>query len=112
MRLAICKRGDGGCLFVGCAAAATVSSNPCKCEFDKMFVFGDSYVDTGNRDPRNSTYTATGRVNQNWEPPYGRTYPGVPAGHFSDGKVLSDYLGTTLLINIIFDGMALIFLFF
>jgi phospholipase/lecithinase/hemolysin len=82
-----------------CAAAATVPSNSSKPEFDKIFVFGDSYVDIGNRDPYNTTYTAIGRVNQNWAPPYGRTHPGAPAGRFSDGKVLSDHLSTTSLIN-------------
>ncbi|KAG0560821.1 hypothetical protein KC19_9G016500 [Ceratodon purpureus] len=74
-------------------AAATVPSNCSKPKFDKIFVVGDSYVDTGNRDPCNTTYVATGRVNQNWATPYGRTHPGVPAGRFSDGKVLSDHLG-------------------
>jgi len=71
------------------------ATNASKGTFDKLFVFGDSFVDTGNRDPNNNTYTAIGRVNQNWAPPYGRTNPGEPAGRFSDGKVLSDLLGTT-----------------
>lgn len=85
--------------FIECAPAATVPSNCSKPKFDKIFVVGDSYVDTGNRDPCNTTYVATGRVNQNWATPYGRTHPGVPAGRFSDGKVLSDHLGTTVLSN-------------
>ena len=51
--------------------------------FTKLFVFGDSYVDTGNRN-----FTAS-----SWNKPYGITYPGRPAGHFSDGHVFSEYIG-------------------
>jgi len=49
----------------------------------KLFVFGDSYVDTGNS------------VNSiSFKPPSGITFPGTPAGRFSDGCVLTDYIGT------------------
>ncbi|XP_044483787.1 GDSL esterase/lipase At5g03610-like [Mangifera indica] len=49
----------------------------------KLFVFGDSYVDTGN----------IGKpVASSWKQPYGITFPGKPAGRFSDGRVLTDYL--------------------
>lgn len=50
-----------------------------------LFVFGDSYADTGNN--RKS-------VANSWKVPYGVTFPGKPAGRFSDGRVLTDYLGT------------------
>ncbi|KAJ6752130.1 hypothetical protein OIU85_002547 [Salix viminalis] len=50
----------------------------------KLFVFGDSYVDTGNS--RISLATS-------WKVPYGITFPGKPAGRFSDGRVLTDFLG-------------------
>ena len=72
-------------------SAGTV--NGAKGTFKKLFVFGDSYVDTGNRDPDNSTYTAIGPVNQAWRQPYGRKWPGKPAGHFSDGHLLAEFLG-------------------
>ncbi|KAL6129378.1 hypothetical protein ACLB2K_072729 [Fragaria x ananassa] len=49
----------------------------------KLFVFGDSYADTGN-----SGKFASG----SWEAPYGITFPGKPAGRFSDGRVLTDYI--------------------
>ncbi|KAH9674725.1 GDSL esterase/lipase [Citrus sinensis] len=49
----------------------------------KIFVFGDSYVDTGNI-PKS--------VLGSWKEPYGLTFPGKPAGRFSDGRVLTDYL--------------------
>ncbi|XP_050384836.1 GDSL esterase/lipase At5g03610-like isoform X2 [Argentina anserina] len=51
----------------------------------KLFVFGDSYADTGN-----SVKFVTG----SWEPPYGITFPGKPAGRFSDGRVLTDYIAS------------------
>ncbi|WCJ34339.1 GDSL-like Lipase/Acylhydrolase superfamily protein [Euphorbia peplus] len=49
----------------------------------KLFVFGDSYADTGNI--RKS-------IANSWKLPYGITFPGKPAGRFSDGRVLTDYL--------------------
>ena len=52
----------------------------------KLFVFGDSYVDTGNnRKP----------AAKSWQYPYGITFPGKPTGRFSDGRVLTDYLGNS-----------------
>ncbi|MED6205065.1 hypothetical protein PIB30_014536 [Stylosanthes scabra] len=49
----------------------------------KLFVFGDSYVDTGNfiNSPA-------------YKPPYGITFPGHPGGRFSDGRVLTDYIAS------------------
>lgn len=52
----------------------------------KLFVFGDSYVDTGNF-----------LDSPSYRAPYGMTNPGKPAGRFSDGRVLSDYIGNVLL---------------
>ncbi|XP_047331679.1 GDSL esterase/lipase At5g03610-like [Impatiens glandulifera] len=49
----------------------------------KLFVFGDSYVDTGNTNKSLST---------SWNVPYGVTFPNKPAGRFSDGRVLTDFL--------------------
>ncbi|EPS64111.1 hypothetical protein M569_10670 [Genlisea aurea] len=56
---------------------------------EKLFVFGDSYADTGNL--RKS-------LGQSWDRPYGITNPGRPAGRFSDGLILTDYLGMYFLI--------------
>ncbi|PON71156.1 Lipase [Parasponia andersonii] len=53
----------------------------------KLFVFGDSYADTGNS--RKDTAVS-------WKPPYGITFPGKPAGRFSNGRVLTDYLASFL----------------
>ncbi|KAF7148424.1 hypothetical protein RHSIM_Rhsim03G0077900 [Rhododendron simsii] len=52
-----------------------------------LFVFGDSYADTGNN--RKSEANS-------WKVPYGITFPGKPAGRFSDGRVLTDYLAKYL----------------
>lgn len=49
----------------------------------KLFVFGDSYADTGN----NRKDLAS-----SWKFPYGITFPGKPAGRFSDGRVSTDYI--------------------
>jgi len=53
----------------------------------KLFVFGDSYVDTGNN--RKS-------LGSSWKDPYGITFPGKPTGRFSDGRVFTDFLGSLL----------------
>ncbi|XP_062005176.1 GDSL esterase/lipase At5g03610-like [Rosa rugosa] len=49
----------------------------------KLFVFGDSYSDTGNN---------IKSVTKSWKYPYGITFPGKPTGRFSDGRVLTDFL--------------------
>ncbi|MED6226233.1 hypothetical protein PIB30_101537, partial [Stylosanthes scabra] len=53
----------------------------------KLFIFGDSYVDTGNTIKNNSF---------SWKEPYGITFPGKPAGRFSDGKVFTDFIAKYL----------------
>lgn len=52
-----------------------------------IFVFGDSYLDTGN-------HNKSVGLNRPWLAPYGKTYPGTPAGRFSDGRVFTDVFGT------------------
>ncbi|CAH2059096.1 unnamed protein product [Thlaspi arvense] len=52
-----------------------------------LFVFGDSYADTGNTP---ATFAAS------WRFPYGITFPGKPAGRFTDGRVSTDYLAKYL----------------
>ncbi|KAL4357695.1 GDSL esterase/lipase At5g03610 [Arachis hypogaea] len=54
----------------------------------KLFVFGDSYVDTGNF-----------IHSQSYKPPCGITFPGHPGGRFCDGRVLTDYLALYLKID-------------
>ncbi|CAH8360799.1 unnamed protein product [Eruca vesicaria subsp. sativa] len=58
---------------------------------NKLFVFGDSYVDIGN------TNTTDKGV---WDYPYGITYPGKPSGRFSDGHISTDFLAQLLRIKL------------
>ncbi|KAA8539153.1 hypothetical protein F0562_025845 [Nyssa sinensis] len=51
----------------------------------KLFVFGDSYADTGNC-PKSFAVS--------WKEPFGITFPGKPAGRFSNGRVLTDYIAS------------------
>ncbi|CAL5207387.1 unnamed protein product [Lathyrus oleraceus] len=53
----------------------------------ELFIFGDSYVDAGNT-PKSDLGP--------WKKPYGITFPGKPAGRFSDGRVLSDFIAKYL----------------
>ncbi|KAH9311039.1 hypothetical protein KI387_026074, partial [Taxus chinensis] len=58
-----------------------------KCSAEKakaLFVFGDSYADTGNRDATNRT------LNHGWRRPYGFDWPGYPTGRYSSGKIQTD----------------------
>ncbi|CAN6452464.1 unnamed protein product [Victoria cruziana] len=51
----------------------------------RLFVFGDSFADTGNvRNPKGAYYSLM--------KPYGETYPGFPTGRWSDGKLLTDFV--------------------
>ena len=58
----------------------------------KLFVFGDSYADTGNW-PKSTDAVS-------WKEPYGMSFPGNPSGRFSDGLILTDYIGLLLLLSI------------
>lgn len=53
----------------------------------KLFVFGDSYADTGN---------SRMDISRSWKVPYGITFPGKPSGRFSDGRVFTDFLARFL----------------
>ncbi|KAG4997952.1 hypothetical protein JHK82_028728 [Glycine max] len=59
------------------------NSNPVK-----LFVFGDSYVDTGNF-----------VHSESYKPPSGITFPGNPAGRFCDGRIITDYVASFLKIE-------------
>nr|GMC61584.1 GDSL esterase/lipase At5g03610-like [Ipomoea batatas] len=54
----------------------------------KLFVFGDSYADTGNTPPIDGF--------ECWVEPYGITFPCKPSGRFSDGRVLTDFIAEYL----------------
>ncbi|GLT50924.1 hypothetical protein SLA2020_243790 [Shorea laevis] len=52
-----------------------------------LFVFGDSYADTGNC---KKSFTIPRKL------PYGITFPGTPTVRFSDGRVWTDYIASYL----------------
>lgn len=56
-----------------------------------LFVFGDSYADTGNTPVI---------ISPSWRFPYGITFPGKPTGRFGDGRVSTDYFGKFNLFKI------------
>ena len=53
-----------------------------------LFVFGDSFLDSGN-----NNYINTTTLDQANFPPYGETFFGFPTGRFSDGRLISDFIG-------------------
>ncbi|XP_031499546.1 GDSL esterase/lipase At5g03610-like isoform X2 [Nymphaea colorata] len=55
----------------------------------RLFVFGDSFADTGNVHNPKGPYFSLGK-------PYGETYPGFPTGRWSDGKVMTDFVAEYL----------------
>ncbi|XP_042460475.1 GDSL esterase/lipase At5g03610-like [Zingiber officinale] len=77
--------------------AAILQANGCpqQCgNHSKLFVFGDSYADTGNLGQR------LGRnIARSWFPPYGMSFPHKPTGRFSDGRVLTDFVASSMRIG-------------
>ncbi|XP_066389907.1 GDSL esterase/lipase At5g03610-like isoform X4 [Miscanthus floridulus] len=56
----------------------------------QLWVFGDSYADTGNLGDLGRELTHA------WYDPYGATFPGRPTGRFSDGRVLTDFIASAM----------------
>ncbi|XP_031500287.2 GDSL esterase/lipase At3g09930-like [Nymphaea colorata] len=56
-------------------------------EHRRLFVFGDSFADTGNKQNPDEPYYSLRK-------PYGETYPLYPTGRWSDGKVMTDFVAT------------------
>lgn len=53
-----------------------------------LFIFGDSFLDVGNNNYINTTTLDQANF---W--PYGETYFKFPTGRFSDGRLVSDFIG-------------------
>lgn len=53
-----------------------------------LFIFGDSFFDSGNNNYINTTTLDQANF---W--PYGETYFKFPTGRFSDGRLISDFIG-------------------
>ncbi|KAJ0103483.1 hypothetical protein Patl1_05909 [Pistacia atlantica] len=71
-------------LFTGIHAKQELQNISQPIAHPKLFVFGDSYGDTGN--------FRINRTTISWNEPYGMTYPGRPSGRFSNGRILTDYV--------------------
>ncbi|VAH71014.1 unnamed protein product [Triticum turgidum subsp. durum] len=63
-----------------------VCSDDSPCDFPAIFNFGDSYSDTG----------AFPALFPAVQPPYGRTFFGMPAGRQSDGRLTIDFMAQSL----------------
>lgn len=95
-------------LFVlSCALAVLICTTEAAIELPSnetipaVIMFGDSIADTGN----NNDLMSLTKCNF---PPYGREFKGgIPTGRFSNGKVPSDFLGSTLSLSLSFAFLVL-----
>lgn len=71
-------------------------SSPCdaltKCCITSLFQFGDSIADAGNVIRIPGAVTSA----QSWGSPYGETFFHKPTGRFSDGRIIADYIASSL----------------
>lgn len=67
------------------AATSDCSAEPNR---GALFIFGDSFLDAGNNNYINTTTLDRADF---W--PYGETYFEFPTGRFSDGRLVSDFVG-------------------
>ena len=65
---------------------------------DALFVFGDSYGDTGNHKNDSDTTPAEYKP---WRQPYGITWPGFPTGRYSNGRLFTDFYGISLAFSLL-----------
>ncbi|KAJ0969788.1 hypothetical protein J5N97_022665 [Dioscorea zingiberensis] len=79
-------------MMIGSAIDACEYPKQVDNHLEKLFVFGDSFVDTGN-------LGKIGPLTRSWSFPYGITFPRWPSGRFSDGRVLTDYIASCMRIR-------------
>ncbi|KAK8672355.1 hypothetical protein V6N13_110727 [Hibiscus sabdariffa] len=84
-------------LFIVALVVWMTRIHPCsarsKPKFPAIIIFGDSSVDPGNNNYINTFFKAN-------VTPYGTNFPGhVPTGRFSDGKLVTDFMASTLWIK-------------
>lgn len=70
------------------------------CDFPAIFNFGDSNSDTGGLS------AAFGQA----PPPHGETFFHAPAGRYSDGRLVIDFIGNAFIFYCFLKFKALIFL--
>lgn len=76
-------------LSVALALRASGAGAGGDCHFPAVFNFGDSNSDTGGL---SSLFGAA-------PPPNGRTFFGMPAGRYCDGRLVIDFIGTCALVQ-------------
>jgi hypothetical protein len=84
---ALRKHGDEGDASSGGGGSGSGCDNNAGKQSSPVWVFGDSYADTGNLGNLGRELTRA------WYDPYGVTFPGRPTGRFSDGRVVTDFIG-------------------
>ncbi|XVF19488.1 hypothetical protein REPUB_Repub11eG0115000 [Reevesia pubescens] len=76
--------------IINCSDSSKATTQP---KFPAIIVFGDSTVDPGNNNYINTLFKAN-------IPPYGEDYLGhIPTGRFSDGKLIPDFVASSLEIK-------------
>lgn len=83
-------RDEGGASSSGGSGSGCGSNAAGGKQSPAVWVFGDSYADTGNLGDLGRELT------REWYDPYGTTFPGRPAGRFSDGRVLTDFIASAM----------------
>ena len=77
-------------IFAGLVISLALLPNPTtalsKCSFPAIFNFGDSNSDTGGLS------AAFGQA----PPPNGETFFHTPSGRYSDGRLVIDFIGTSI----------------
>ncbi|KAI3744340.1 hypothetical protein L1987_57419 [Smallanthus sonchifolius] len=76
-----------------CLHSAISQASPHPRPFNKVYVFGDSYTDTGNL---NDTTTRPSIFQHVDSLPYGRTFFHRPTNRYSDGRLVIDFIAESL----------------
>lgn len=82
-------------VLISTTCEADQSKLPKKKLVASLFIFGDSILDAGNNNYINTTTLDQANF---W--PYGETFFKYPTGRFSDGRLVSDFMGEVLILQI------------
>ena len=92
--MAVAKSDLGFRLVVSCLFLLLTGCQSSQGHFNKhaaIFIFGDSLFDPGNN---NYINTGPGFQANFW--PYGESYFNPPSGRFSNGRLISDFIGDNI----------------
>ncbi|KAI3744342.1 hypothetical protein L1987_57421 [Smallanthus sonchifolius] len=79
-------------IFISTIPLLPLSASPHRRPFNKVYVFGDSYTDTGNTNDS----TGPNIFRQVSRLPYGRTFFHRPTNRYSDGRLVIDFVAESL----------------